>query len=59
VGNIWSRQSKLLAADGVVDDRFAISVSIYDTTAMIGTWYDDGKATDAGILVIYSRIYNC
>jgi hypothetical protein len=59
VGNIWSRQSKLLAADGAGSDNFGISVSIYGTTAMIGAWYDDDKATDAGILVIYSHICIC
>jgi hypothetical protein len=56
VGNIWSRQSKLLAADGAASDIFGVLVSIYDTTAMIGASGDDDKATDAGILVIYSRI---
>jgi hypothetical protein len=36
VGNIWSRQCKLLAADGAGSDYFGASVSIYGTTAMIG-----------------------
>jgi hypothetical protein len=57
VGNIWSRQSKLLAVDGSAYDNFGISVGIYYTTALIDAWCDDDKATDAGILVIYSR--NC
>jgi hypothetical protein len=48
VGNIWSRQSKLLAADGSGGDWFGYSVSIYDTSAMIGAYKDDDKATDAG-----------
>jgi hypothetical protein len=59
VGNIWSRKSKLLAADGAVSDCFGIRVSIYGTTAMIGTHSDDDKTTDAGILVIHSRICIC
>ncbi len=56
VENIWSRQSKILAADGAGGDWFGSSVSIYSTTAVIGANNDDDKATDAGILVIYSRI---
>ena len=59
VGNIWSRQCKMLAADGAGSDFFGVSVSIYDTTAMIGAYGDDDKASDAGILVIYSRICIC
>ncbi len=59
VGNIWSRQSKILAADGAASDLFGFSVSIYGTTAMIGAFGDDDKATDAGILVIYSRMCIC
>jgi hypothetical protein len=59
VGNIWSRQSKILATDGVADDRFGYRVSIFGTTAIIGAYWDDDKATDAGILVIYSRICIC
>jgi hypothetical protein len=59
VENIWSRQSKLLAADGAGEDRFGVRISIYDTMAMIGAIFDDDKTTDAGILVIYSRIAIC
>jgi hypothetical protein len=59
VGNIWSHQSKLLAPDGAVEDRFGVRVSIYGTTAMIGAHSDDDKAADAGILVIHSRICIC
>ncbi len=49
VGNIWSRQSKLLAAEGAANDYFGVSVSIYDTTAIIGAFNDDDKFTDAGM----------
>ena len=59
VGNIWSQQSKFLAADGAANDSFGFSVSLYGTTAMIGANGDDDKTTDAGILVIYSRICIC
>ncbi len=52
IGNIWSRQSKILAPDGTASDRFGVGVSVYDATAMIGAWYDDDKATDAGIIIL-------
>jgi hypothetical protein len=35
-GNVWSRQSKLLAPDGVANDWFGIGVSIYGTSALFG-----------------------
>jgi hypothetical protein len=49
MGNIWSRQSKLLAKDGIASDKFGSGVSIYGTTAMSGANGDDDKATDAGM----------
>jgi hypothetical protein len=49
VGNIWSRQYKILAADGAGSDFFGHSVSIYNNTAMIGAHGDDDKDTDAGM----------
>jgi hypothetical protein len=48
VGNVWSRQSKILAADEAASDWFGISVNIYGTAAMIGTFGDDDKANNAG-----------
>jgi hypothetical protein len=48
VGNIWSRQSKLLAADGAASDNFGVSVSIFGTTAMVAAFLDDDKAINAG-----------
>jgi hypothetical protein len=49
VGNIWSRQSKLLAADGATSDYFGHGVSMYCTTAMIGSYGDDDKPLNAGM----------
>jgi hypothetical protein len=34
-GNIWSRQSKILAKDGATGDQFGVSVGVYGTVAMI------------------------
>jgi hypothetical protein len=44
----------MLAADGAAYDSFGVSVSIYDTIAMIGAYKDDDKATDAGIPILSS-----
>jgi hypothetical protein len=52
LGNLWSRQSKILAPDGAASDEFGVSVSVYGTAAMTGAWKDDGKASDAGIIYI-------
>ncbi len=53
LGNIWSRQSKILTPDGAAGDQFGVSTSVYGTAAMTGAWQDDDKATDAGIIRIY------
>ena len=44
----YSRQGKILAADGAQGDGFGSAVSLYTSSALIGAWYDDDKATDAG-----------
>ncbi len=50
VGNVWSRVSKLTAADGLASDGFARTIYMFTTTAVIGTEWDDDVATDAGII---------
>jgi hypothetical protein len=50
VGNVWSRQSKILAKDGAASDYFGRAVDVYGTVAMITAERDDDKATDAGII---------
>jgi hypothetical protein len=59
VNGAFSRTSKLLAKDGASYDNLGYGLSIYGTTAMMGANGDDDKVTDAGILVIYSRICIC
>jgi hypothetical protein len=48
MGSSWSRQGKILAADGAANDYFVFSVYIYTSSALIGAYKDDDKATDAG-----------
>jgi hypothetical protein len=59
VGNIWSRQSKLLAKDGAGYDYCGHGVALFGTTAMIGAHGDDDKASNAGInFILYYLIWN-
>jgi hypothetical protein len=52
VGNVWSRQAKLLAADGSAYDVFGRAVTLYGNTAMIGAYGDDDKSADSGIYIL-------
>jgi hypothetical protein len=56
MGSSWSRQAKILAADGEGGDRFGNSVSVYTSSALIGAWNDDDKGGDAGE---YSEVWRC
>ena len=48
MGSSWSRQGKILAADGATSDYFGYSVSLYTSSALIGAERDDDKASNAG-----------
>ena len=48
MGSSWSRQGKILAADGEHPDLFGRSVSLYTSSALIGAWYDDDKGYESG-----------
>ena len=56
MGSSWSRQGKILAADGTDSDYFGVSVSLYTSSALIGAQGDDDKASDAGE---YSDVGRC
>ncbi len=49
MGSLWSRISKVLPDDGAASDCFGSAVSIYDSTAMIGSFQDDEKGSDSGM----------
>jgi hypothetical protein len=57
VQRIW-QETKLLASDGVSDDRFGYSVSISNngTTAIVGARLDDDNGVDSGSAYIYSLV---
>ncbi len=59
MGSSWSRQGKILAADGAADDYFGRSVSLYTSSALIGAIYDDDKASDAGECSEVWRWHQC
>jgi hypothetical protein len=52
VGNVWSRQAKLLAADGSAYDVFGSAVALYGNTAIVGAYNDDDRGTDSGIYIL-------
>ena len=45
VSTEWSHQQQILASDGVADDYFGISVSVFDDMAIVGAYHaaDTGK----------------
>jgi hypothetical protein len=55
-GTTWSMQQKLLAADGVLNDFFGVSVSLSGDTAVAGAVFADTPAgTDSGAAYVFVR----
>jgi len=54
-GTTWTQQAKLLASDGEAGDRFGISVSIDEDTALIGAPRADGEEPDSGSAYVFVR----
>ena len=54
MGSSWSIQGKILAADGAADDEFGSSVSLYNSSALIGASSDDDKGFQSGAYSFYS-----
>ena len=46
---------KLTASDGVANDNFGYSVSVYNNTAVIGAYFDDDKGPDSGSAYIFEK----
>jgi len=53
-GSSWSQQSKLTASDAAADDRFGVSVSISENTAIVGAHWDDDSGSFSGSSYVYS-----
>ena len=45
---VWNEQTKLTAPDGADDDRFAYSVAVDGSTALVGMYWDDDNGDSSG-----------
>jgi hypothetical protein len=54
-GSTWTQQAKLLPSDGVANDWFGVSVSLYGDTALVGAHGDDDNGDSAGSAYIFTR----
>ena len=52
---VWTSQTKLLAGDGNVDDRFALSIAVSGDTALIGAYQDDDAGSDSGSVYVFKQ----
>jgi FG-GAP repeat len=54
-GTTWTQQAKLLAADGVEFDQFAISVAVSADTAVVGAYGRDDNGRSSGAAYVFVR----
>ncbi len=54
-GSTWTQQDKLLADDGLNDDRFGSSVSVEGDTAIVGAIYDTHAGPFSGSAYVFVR----
>ena len=56
-GSCWSPQAKLTASDGAATDEFGISVSLSrdGNTALVGAFFEDTPAANAGSAYVFVR----
>ena len=50
-GHDYSLSQQLLASDRATDDRFGGSVSVYYDTIVVGAYFENEKATAAGLIL--------
>ncbi|KPA12837.1 Dystroglycan-type cadherin-like domain protein, partial [Candidatus Magnetomorum sp. HK-1] len=55
IGNQWIQSTKLLASDGLDNDRFGYNVAISGDKAIVGAYLDDHSYTDQGSVYIFKR----
>ena len=53
-GNSWIQQAKLVASNGLEDDRFGAEVAINDTIAIVGASNHDVAGVNSGAVYIYN-----
>jgi len=57
-GNNWIRREQLLASDGQAGDWFGASVAISGDYAIVGAFYEDDVAANAGAAYIFEHMGN-
>ncbi len=55
-GTTWSQQQKLMASDGVRDEKFGYAVSIDGDTIAIGAPNDRANGLDSGSAYVFTRL---
>ena len=55
-GATWTKQAKVVAADGVSQDYFGAAVAVERDTLMVSARADEDMAPNAGAVYVYSRI---
>ncbi len=55
VGSTWVQDAKLVPPDGAAGDGFGRAVSIAGGNALVGAWFDDDGASNAGSAYLYRR----
>jgi len=51
----WTQSAKLIASDGVADDKFGRSVAIYEPLAVVGAWNETSNGTQSGSAYLYQK----
>ena len=54
-GSTWTQQSKIVASDIQVGDRFGISTAISGDTVVVGSYLEDTGGSNAGAVYIFTR----
>lgn len=57
-GSAYTQTQKLVASDGLANDRFGVSLSIdeYDKNLIIGAFLDDSPVTDVGSAYLFRNV---
>ncbi|NNF32973.1 MAG: hypothetical protein HKN68_02635 [Saprospiraceae bacterium] len=53
IGGNWIEESKLIASDGEISDKFGFSVAIYGNTSVVGAFWDDDLGSTSGSVYIF------
>ena len=51
----WAQAAKLVAADAAAGDQFGSSVSVSDSTIVVGAYYDDDAGSKSGSAYVFEK----